>query len=534
MARRPAMRRILFGIEPGRSGSSHGLGAVRLAEIQNVSLPSAPTAPWRLPWRRILLLLTLFYACALPLILTETNQGRAAYDQSFYHLHAIETFAQELPGPDLSNYRSATTPAYHLFVSLFGAAVSTNEVFLRLIGSLITAVLFGALVTACTRAPDDNAGFFRVLPFACSTYVFGAGVWLLPDNAAWLGVLFVLLVAMRPVVSWKTALIGGIGLLMLVLTRQIHIWAASMLWMAAWLGPWMHPHSDSLFKDIPGRLGRTGLYLLATIPAFAALGYFFWLWGGLVVPRYQNMYSGWSPATPAFVLSLLGGFGVFFAGDLVPRLMIAWKAHGRFVLVLVGLGVLVAVVPATSYSTDDGRFSGLWNIARRFEGFLLVAGRTNLLLVGMSALGALWLAAIVLSMRLRPRWIVLAGVAGFIAAQSASPMLWQRYNEPFVLMLLAVVLSKPIHRPEYEENPVPPPTSPVVQPPIGPALAPAARVLGPMLLAMLLAVYSFASIRNGKPVEFDGSDPTIERVEPGTPTEAVESIPAPAEVTPTP
>lgn len=474
-------------------------------------LPSAPTAPWRVPWRRVLLLVGLFYAASLPLILTGTNVGRGAYDQVFYHQPTIELFAQQLPSPDLSNYQSATTPAYHLVIAAAGRVLGTGDVTLRLIASLITAALLATMVTACTRAPGDNAGFFRVLPFAASIYVFSSGTWLLPDNAAWLGVLCVLLMALRPVINWKTLVLGGVGLLLLVLTRQIHIWAASLFWMAGWLGPWRHPHSQKLLTDIPGRLPRVAMMAAVTAPAFGALWYFTNLWGGVVVPRYQDMYSGWSPATPAFVLSLLGGFGVFFAGDLVPRLLIAWRAHRGFVLALVGIGVVLAVAPDTSFSVEEGRFSGLWRISNKLEPVLLVAGHTSLMIVGLAALGSLWLAAIVLSMQMRPRWIVLAGVAGFIAAQSASPMLWQRYNEPFVLMLLAVVLSKPVHRPEYEENPVAPPTSPVVRPPIGPALAPAAQVLGPLVLALVLAAFTAVSFSNATPVTSDGSDPVIDR-----------------------
>src|SRR5689334_17442136 len=40
--------------------------------------------------------------------------SRAAQDQNNYHLRVIRTFAQEGGNPTFSDYRSATTPGYHL------------------------------------------------------------------------------------------------------------------------------------------------------------------------------------------------------------------------------------------------------------------------------------------------------------------------------------------------------------------------------------------------------------------------------------
>jgi hypothetical protein len=42
----------------------------------------------------------------------------------------------------------------------------------------------------------------------------------------------------------------------------------------------------------------------------------------------------------------------------------------------------------------------------------------------------------------RSRWILLSAVAGFIAAQCVSAQLWQRYTEPFVLMLVALMAAE--------------------------------------------------------------------------------------------
>ena len=51
-----------------------------------------------------------------------------------------------------------------------------------------------------------------------------------------------------------------------------------------------------------------------------------------------------------------------------------------------------------------------------------IGDHTGTLIVLLSMLGSLWVAGIVLSMRFRARWVVLAGVAGFIAAQLVTLM----------------------------------------------------------------------------------------------------------------
>src|SRR5690606_36064828 len=52
------------------------------------------------------------------LILLGVTETRARADEQNYHLPAVLHFAEQLPLPDLSDYPSATTPGYHLLLSL--------------------------------------------------------------------------------------------------------------------------------------------------------------------------------------------------------------------------------------------------------------------------------------------------------------------------------------------------------------------------------------------------------------------------------
>lgn len=412
--------------------------------------------PTRLPVLPAVVLVVVFLCAALPLILSGTSRGRGAYDQVNFHEPAIRTFIEQWPRPDVSDYLSATTPGYHIALAAIGVLAGDSTRTLQLAGCLMSAGFLLTLGLGCSGDGRRWMALVRCLPVLCSLYVFSAGVWLLPDNAGWWGVLGVVLIALRRRVDAWTYIGGGLVLTLLVCFRQIHIWAAAPLWVAAWLGSvscsddaesesgegsdgsgrW----SGSLFSDLPASIRRAGLMLIATLPAFAVLGWFVSEWGGLwggglVPPTFQNMYHGRSPAAPAFVLSLLAGFSVFFAGELVGPLARLWREHRAWVLTAAAAGLVVAIIPETCYDTAGGRFSGLWNVVRVVP---TIGDRSPVVWV-LSACGGVALLCWAWVLPFRDRWVIVSVLVGFTAAQAASPMLWQRYNEPMVLMLLALM-----------------------------------------------------------------------------------------------
>ena len=424
---------------------------------------------WSLtPW----VLIGVYLAIAFPLILSGTLTGRWGEDQLNFHEPAIRTFAAELPRPNVQDYRSATTPGYHLVVAALSKVLGSSVAALQLIGTVFTVALLGLLGWTCAGYARSRIGSERKnpprtlewlvpiavgLPVVASMYVLQSGVWLLPDNAGWLGVLAMLVLALRYRVDTTTLALAALALVGLVLVRQIHIWTAGLLWMGAWLSPpWgeragaergrvlggelesnLHPFSLApLLADVPRRLKATALAVLVTVPAFVVLGYFYREWNGLTPPSFQGQYKGMNAAAPAFILSVFGVASFFFVPFIVDGLaMLATRRRGVLAIAVI-LGAVVAVVPATSYSVEAGRFSGLWALSSKLP---LIAGRTAPAIVCLSVLGAVMLAAWALSLRLRDRWMLLAAFAGFMLAQAASFQLWQRYSEPFVLMVLAVM-----------------------------------------------------------------------------------------------
>ncbi len=438
-------------------------------------------------WTPALVLAALFALAAVPLIATGFDRGRGAFDDINYHAKVIATFAAQWPrgGPDFADYLSMTTPGYHLVLAGVSVYISDARAVLQGAGMLFTLALLMLLARATARRAGDNTPTLPTLavclPVACSLYVVNAGVWLLPDNAAWLGVLGVLLIALRPRVDKWTCIGGGLTLLALVFTRQVHLWAAAPLWVAAWLGSAQgHRPPRILGEPTPGAsLARTAACVLCTIPAFAIVAYFARLWGGLCPPSFVNWVkppnrpTPYSPAAPAFILALIGVASCFYAAHLAPGFVRLWR-HARWVLVVAAVaGLALALIPPTSSSREDGRSSGLWAIAH-----ILPIAKRSPAIAGLSCLGAVLLAAWCASVSLRDRLILIAALAGFAATQTVNPWVWQRYIEPLILILMALFAASAAAEAAPHRDDIPSHRSPRLR---------ALGVAGPFALAALLA-----------------------------------------------
>lgn len=267
-------------------------------------------------WWPTVIVVGLFLLAAVPLIVIQHDRGRGRFDQLNYHEPAVLRFAEQWPTPDVSDYLSATTPGYHLVLAAVAHYVSDSLVVLQLVGSLFTVGLLVVLTRWLSGRVGTVTATLLGLSVICSLYVFGAGVYILPDNAAWMLVLGVLLLSLRPRADLAFYLGGGGLLLLLIVTRQSHLWALGMLLAAGWLGSAFTPISGG-FGEIPGlltqpgrRIGRAGLVVLCALPAIGVLAWFYRVWGGgLTVPIYQDYMKGPNPATPAIILAQMGIIG---------------------------------------------------------------------------------------------------------------------------------------------------------------------------------------------------------------------------------
>lgn len=428
-----------------------------------VPTQSRHRAAWAPPAVAGALVCAIVCAAALAGMALRLDRGRGAFDEINYHGPTIRTFAAQWPRPDVSDYLSATTPGYHLLMAgvsrVVGDAGGTGgEWALRGVNLLITLVLVGGMAAVATvrlrrsgiegwRGAVWGAGM--TMPLAVSLYVLASAVWLLPENAAWVMVLACLGLALRISrgASAGALALAGIALVGLVLARQIHLWAAAPIWVAAWIGgaPGGAPAREGWLGCATGSVGSRARWaaaaVLATAPAFVVVGWFARMWGGLTPPTFAVQFQSLNAAGPAFILALIGLFSMFFAPLLAGPAARMWRERPAVLVLAIAAGVVAALIPETTYSPPDGRWTGLWNISRALEARgLVVMGRTSPLIVALAGLGGGCLAVWVRAAGPREGAVLLTALAGFAAAQLPASA-WQRYLEPMLLMVLILLAS---------------------------------------------------------------------------------------------
>ncbi len=378
-----------------------------------------------------------FAALVLPPIAMGLGGTSEAFDQDRFHLPTIRTLADQLPRPDLVNLQSATAPGYHLLMAALARGGVDGERGLRLASSGLSLAMLLVVWAVAARRAGPWAGGLLTLPVLCSSYVLGGAIWLTTDNAA---LLFVLLAIAGGLGMAGPRMLAAAGLAagLAVCTRQIHAWAAIVpavgllvavaadRWPAAWPGrqPWSR---------------WTGAERIAVVAAvglpLALVGLLVSLWGGLVPPSLADYHQqGLRWAQPVLTLSLLGGFGVFFA----PVLVRPGRLTARGPLLVAAVAAIAAAIPPTAYDPEAGRWGGaIWELARRLPApadrsvvFIAAAGAGGWLLAhAWSRLAALG--------RRGDAVMLAATIAGWTAAHCFNAQTWQRYAEPIVLVWLA-------------------------------------------------------------------------------------------------
>jgi len=206
---------------------------------------------------------------------------------------------------------------------------------------------------------------------------------------------------------------------------------------------------------------------------------FMHLWHGTTPPSFQvrgvnnPAVIGPNPAVPATVLALFGLFSIFYLAWLVPALRSVRREH-LLAAIVAGLlvGLVLGAIPRTSYSPGEGRWSGIWNLIKNVPTYR----EHSPAMIALSAWGGAMLAASLAALPRRDRWLFAVAFAGFIASQAAGALAWQRYYEPFLLIVLPVMASR---LPPQEQRTI------------------STARIGPLALAVLLAAVTVFSLTHG-------------------------------------
>lgn len=482
-----------------RDASGHDIGQ---------SPPPLHTHP---PIHRLFAITATFLALFLPaavVALLGLNAGRGAWDATVYHEPFIRQLAADFPRFDLTNPLTATTPGYHILLAGLSQISLGSTLALRLTTALLGGLLIATLAAWLSKRVRPADALLLSLPLAASIYTFQASAFILPDNPAWLLVFLIIALCLRdPPGLGRLALAAALTAL-LVFTRQVHLWAAGVVCLAAWLG--VARTDPGLFTHLPRRIPRTALAFAITLPAVAIVAWFIHHWGGLTPPRFQGDMHGGNPATPAFILVQTVVLAIGFGPWLLPAVLRAARDHAAILLAAAALGLLLALIPATTTDPEAGRYSGWWAINAKAP---VLFGRTSTLFLILAPIGAMLIAGPLLALTHRARWILLAALTAFTLAQSATFFSWQRYHEPFLILFLAMLAG--LQPPELRQTPF-------------------ARLRAPAmaLLCLILITISIPALR-GQPVA-PGTPPPPKHTSPDDPwaIPASPSEPAPDAVVP--
>ncbi len=354
-------------------------------------------------------------------------------DEVEFHFPTIEKFAADFPKVQLENYNVASTPGYHLVMAAIYRSFQSHSLLL-MINALISSGCLLALFWACSRG--NRYGWMWGLIVLLSPNFHYSAMYLRSDNASWLFVFLIVGLAMRTTFSSRHMIIGAVLLLFLAIFRHVHIWSAAVLWTAAYFSDAGKTRNRRLIQMI-----------LLTIPAFAVVFYFIKLWHGLVPPHFQTAHgqpisaghSGWQHegpnlAVPVFILAVMGVMQIFYALALLPKIKIAARPL-KNILILSVMILPLLLIPPTNWDDTQGRYSGLWNVAKH----LPAPAQRSILIIPLAMIGFALFLILIRKLPGQLHWIAIATLLAFITAQTANAMAWQKYYEPFLIGWLSMI-----------------------------------------------------------------------------------------------
>ena len=400
--------------------------------------------------RAWIVLVCAFILLVVPVILFGIDNTSESDDQNFHHLLVVRQATESIMGVGdapslvafLKNYPSATSPGYHLALALAETCGLGSTTLLRMISSLFGLALVLSLWKILSARLDGWLAFALTLPLFCSPYFLSGSMWLTTDVAA---VLFIVLTlgSLLAVPMTPTHLLrGGLCAALAVVVRQPTIWLIAPLYLAVWL-------SRKTVK-VTG-FARFALPALLMLPV-GIVGSLIVLWSGIMPVAYRSLHNtGANSATLAFVLSLVGLWGVLWAVALLGTRWTDLKKHGTRWMIAGLILLPLLAIPQTSYNRPEGRWGGpLWSVVH----IAPVIMDRSLLLVTLALLGVVVLWVFARAARAASSsddqshgWLILAvSVAALVSALTVNSQCWERYVDLPMLAILPLAIMLGVDR----------------------------------------------------------------------------------------
>lgn len=382
--------------------------------------------PLLLKIKKKFLVVLILNAIMIPFFWFDFNGGRAYADQVKFHYPTIKHFESTF---NFDNYPSATTPGYHLILATVGRYISDHVMLLRIVNSLFTTALFLMIGSMLEGKFSFLHLVLLIMPAMTSIYMIPSGLWLVPDNLAWLTVLLGLLAVSQ---SGKNGFSNKDSLVFAtsVLIRQNNVWLA---------GPHLYKSLTLSCERGTVKVSEFVMRSLTVVPSFLFLGYFFYRWNGPVPPMMANKHMDLNPAAPCFFFALFFVYSLFYF-PLLTHLIIK-RFHGRRVhlkniTLFLATCFLLSLIPRTDFNIVEGRSSGLWNVVKHFPSI----HHRSLLIMIAAPLGAvscwIWIYFVEGAMKSS----LITSIICFAVMQISSHYAFERYYAGFIFILLFIFI----------------------------------------------------------------------------------------------
>lgn len=372
--------------------------------------------------------LGLFYVAFFIVHSLQIDTGRAVDDQIHFHLPTIQHF---MDGGSVADYSAAVTPLFHWLIAVAAKLFQLDTFGMQLTNSLFTAILISWIsLDIYKQCQRFSATLLLTSPLVFSVYVFPSAYWLLPDNITLLLTYAVLSLSLQ-VHDMRSGFfsrlfIVSILLALVVASRQNFIWLIIVPLVSGAL-------SIADNKDYV----KFRWLLVTIIPALITLASFLYIWKGAVPPSFQGIHHGLSYSAPAFFLTVVGCYSVFYSPMLIERSLPAFIYQNRQkLLIAIGIAILCSLLVSTNYSFNEGRYSGLWNIARVLPEYL----ERSLFIVCGSVLGSVSLVLWLRLVNVDKQLILGAGLLAFVATLVVNAYVFERYMAGVVYLFFILTL----------------------------------------------------------------------------------------------
>ncbi len=401
-----------------------------LLKPQIVPEPRRMSGAWWIP------ALLLFFIPALILVTVNfnySNPGSAETDH-IVHLRAITAYSSHWEKMATNDY-SPNIPGYYTFFGAVRRWITTSVPGLRFVNLLLTAGLVWTLALAVSPGCPAPLAVLLATPFMFSDSVFSRAIWLGSDNPAWWGILVLLLLALRRRMSATAYVTAGFAVVCVLSLRQNQIWIVPVMLVAAFLGAGDRPQLAW------AGVRRAFAMALAILPSLLVVAWYVLRWRGLVPPVFQRQHQGFSLSALPMTFVLLAIFGAFYLTAVWPQIRNRWTTDRAGFLHYLGAGFAVGLISGVCGESSYLRWYrefGIWAIARHTPVYF---GRSAGIVL-LSIAGGLVAGMFLLVSARRDRWIFSVALLAFIVAQIPHKAMFERYYEPFVLMLLALAASR--------------------------------------------------------------------------------------------